>query len=356
MHIKTVILVFTVLSIVAVPILALVSSHTISTKVSDLQEKMLEQARTLLKSFNDRQQASLRFPFDSAERMNWHYFPKSREGVPIKRMKDNQLEQGYALINEALTNKGYSKTTGIIELEDILRKLENRPPDDPYRDPGKYYFSLFGELKPDMPWGWRVEGHHLSLNFTVLPDGEIAVTPAFLGTDPAIVPSGPNQGLRVLTREETLARQLVQNLDRRQQNQAIIRDVAPREILTGAQRTIDPMKPEGITAAEMSEQQKLLFMDLIHVYLDNFKQGLVQEKRHSVRNAEPDELYFAWAGGLQQGQGHYYRIQGPNLLIEYDNTQDNANHIHTVMRDPVNDFGRDMLRTHYAESDHHQHD
>jgi len=320
---------------------------------SAVQQSMLHAARNFFESCGQNEQTDIRFPFASGERSNWHYIPRNREGIPLKSLSGEQKTLGFDLLHTALTSQGYDKATGIIKLEGILRRLEGRGPEDTHRDPGKYYYTLFGDLSEENPWGWRLEGHHLSLNFTLLPNDTFAITPAFFGTDPAIVPSGPEKGMRVLTREETLARELVRSLSSQQRDRAVIREYAPREIITGADREINPLPLEGIPAVALSENQRMLLMELLNVYFGNFRDELVRNRMQTLRETDKSNIHFTWAGGLEPGEGHYYRIQAPHVLIEYDNTQDNANHIHTVIRDPANDFGRDLLKEHYEVS--HQH-
>jgi hypothetical protein len=196
-----------------------------------------------------------------------------------------------------------------------------------------------------------VEGHHLSLNYTLVPDAQTAVTPAFFGTDPATVPRGERKGWTVLDKEESLARAFTKSLESGQQRKAIVDERAPADILTRARRQISLDAPTGIAFSELSEEQQSTFLDLLNVYLGKFRKDIAESRMDEIREAGLDQLHFAWAGGLNKGEGHYYRIQAPSLLIEYDNTQDGANHIHTVIRDPQNDFGKDPLQDHYETSD-----
>jgi hypothetical protein len=240
-----------------------------------------------------------------------------------------------------------------MELERTLRRLEKRPPNDEYRDPERYYLAIFGTPSEKSPWGWRFEGHHVSLNFSSVT-GKLAVTPAFLGTNPARVPEGPTKGLRVLAQEEDLARRLLTGLNAQQRRQAIIDEEAPADIITGNQRTVSLARFEGLAYADMTADQRFLLEQLIRVYLDNMKPRIAQHQWQRMEDAGLDKLHFAWAGSAEPGQAHYYRIHGPTFLVEYDNTQNNANHIHTVWRDPANDFGRDLLRDHYENGHSHR--
>jgi hypothetical protein len=313
---------------------------------------MVEAARIFLEGLTPSQRQSATFEFEDEERKNWHYVPKSRQGITWEALSPEQREKAITLFKTALSEQGYQKTREIMELELVLRALENRPPDDRVRHPELYYLSIFGAPDPGEPWGWRFEGHHISFNFSAAT-GELAVTPAFLGSNPANVPSGPKKGQRILHMEEDLARQLMGKFSAEQLEKTIITDRAPRDIITGADREVALSKYEGLPLSEMNESQRRTFEQLIRVYFDNMKPSIALRQWQRLEKAGLDNLYFAWAGSLEPGQGHYYRIHGPTLLIEYDNTQNNANHIHTVWRDPANDFGEDLLKKHYETSGHH---
>ncbi len=320
---------------------------------SDVGDDIFAAARKFLDSLEDEAREHSVFPFDSPERFDWHYFPRSREGIPLKSMSAHQKAAAYELLQNSLSNQGYKKATGIIKLEDILRQIEGRGPNDSFRDPGKYYFTIFGQPDQSEPWGWRLEGHHLSLNFVMIDNQLVATTPAFLGANPAEIPFGADKGKRILKEEEDLARQLIKELNPMQSSQAIISPNAPLDIITRTKRKVDLASPEGISFRELSTDQQDLLMDLIKVYVLNNQNDYAKMQLKRIEKAGLEDLHFAWAGGLERGQKHYYRIHGPTLLIEYDNTQNNANHIHTVMRNLGNDFGEDALKRHY-ENSHHQ--
>jgi hypothetical protein len=251
-----------------------------------------------------------------------------------------------------LSEKGYAKTTAIMELESVLKVLEKRAPDDHYRDSENYYFTIFGNPGGKEPWAWRMEGHHISLNFSSVTGQLLSSTPAFMGSNPAIVPDGEQKGKQILKLEEDLARSLMQSFTPEQLKTVIIDVKAPGEIITSNKRKAILESYQGITMAEMSLIQKKRFLELLNVYLDNFKEELAVNHMKKIKKAGLDNLRFAWAGSQERGQGHYYRIQGPTLLIEYDNTQTNANHVHTVVRDLTDDFGEDVLKKHYDQQAH----
>lgn len=288
-----------------------------------------------------KQKALIRF--DDRERFNWHYTPRQRRGVAIADLSPKQRDLLHDFLRSGLSQSGYRKVSGIIELEPILGRIEGSS----FRDPGRYYFSLFGD-PARAPWGWRFEGHHLSINTTHA--SRDTLTPMFLGANPARVPDGP----RVLADEEILGRALFASLDATQRAIALIATRAPWDIVTGTDRTFHLEKFEGLPAAKMSAAQRESLMRLISVYVGNANAAVAAAEMRRIQTAGVERLHFAWAGGDRPGQPHYYRVHGPMILIEYDNTQNGANHIHTVWRSPDGDFGGDdLLARHYSESPHH---
>jgi hypothetical protein len=302
-----------------------------------------------LASLRPEQRAKAVFRFEDAERVNWHFIPRQRRGLPLKEMSPEQQELARRILRTALSERGYLKASTIIELEQVLREMGQNPF---VRDPELYYFSVFGSPGPEEPWGVRAEGHHLSLNFTIVGDSLIATAPAFMGANPAEVRVGSRAGLRPLAAEEDLARELIHALDADQRATAVIANVTPRDIVTGAAARVAPLSPIGIRVTELREDQARLLVRLIDEYLGRMADPLAGRRRAALEQTDFGEVAFAWAGSLERGRAHYYRIQGPSFLIEYDNTQNNANHIHTVWRDVDGDFGRDLLREHYRDGLH----
>ena len=303
-------------------------------------------AQHFLASLTPEQRAHAEFPFQADERQNWHFIPKERKGLPLLDMQPHQKALAHALLAAGLSQQGYIRAVTIMSLEDVLRILENADPN--YRNPQKYYFSVFGEPSDTGTWGYRVEGHHLSQNFTVV-NGKIADTPSFFGANPAEVREGPRKGLRVLAAEEDLARDLLESLTPDQKKIAIITDKAYPDILTMASRKAAiEGQPSGLSAAKMTTKQFDLLQTLLSDYAGNVPEQLAQTRLEHIKKAGTN-LFFAWAGGQERGAGHYYRIQSPTFLIEYDNTQNNANHIHSVWRDFNGDFGLDLLAMHYQQ-------
>lgn len=311
-------------------------------------ELMEETATRFLRSLPPQAEKQALFPFDAEERFNWHYVPRPRRGISYLELSADQAHLANALLAAGLSPKGLQKALSIMSLETILRELENASPD--YRNPQKYYFTIFG-TPPEKPWGYRVEGHHLSLNYTITDKG-ISASPSFFGANPARVPSGPQAGWRILGAEEDLAYRLLEKLDASQRAKAIVSKTAYPDILTWAQRiAVLNGQPSGLSAAEMSASQRALLFELIEEYASNFPSPIYEHRMELARRAGK-RLYFAWAGGTDRGQKHYYRVLGPEFVIEYDNTQNNGNHIHTVWREFKADFGRDLLAEHYARFRH----
>ena len=293
------------------------------------------------------------FGFDSPERRRWHYVPREmfdRKGAGLKEMDSRQRRAALKMVAAGLSQTGYKKVTAIMDLEKTLGELEQSLGQlRPVRDPHLYFFSIFGDPSPENTWSWRAEGHHVSLNFTICGNKRIAPNPFFLGANPAEVQSGSQKGLRILAKEEDLARHLLAALTVDQKRNTIISPTAPADILTRAEPKVELAAAEGLAAGAMTPQQRELFSRLIQVYINRLprKLAVIEEKKISEAGLEP--LHFAWAGPEQRGRPHYYRIHGPLFFVEYDNTQNNANHIHSVWRNLKDDFGEDLLHLHYQK-------
>jgi hypothetical protein len=315
--------------------------------------EMTAKARGFLASLTSEQRAAAAFSLQDEERFNWHFIPRARKGVALKQLTPDQRRLATGLLATGLGREGYTKATSIMELDRVLHELENG---NPIRDPEAYHFSVFGGPSDAGDWGWRVEGHHLSLNFTLRNGHVISTTPHFFGANPAQVRSGPRTGLRVLAAEEDLGRQLLRSFTGPQRDKLIINATAPADIITAASRKAEMGPPVGLALADMGQEQAKLFMNLLELYAHRLHPELAEAELAKLRQAGLGKLHFAWAGGSEIGQPHYYRIHGPTFVIEYDNTQNNANHIHTVWRDFEGDFGMDLLRQHYERSHRHGHD
>jgi hypothetical protein len=336
------------LSFLLLAAILLLRASTFTARAHGPAEEMAEAANNFLAALSPEQKSKAVFAFKEDERMNWHFIPKARKGLPIGEMTTAQRPLAHALLNSGLSQRGYMKATTIMSLEQILLELEKGK--GPTRDPQLYYVTIFGQPSEKEPWAWRVEGHHLSLNFTVGPNDRIAVTPSFLGSNPGEVREGPRKGLRVLAREEDIARKLVKSLTEEQAKRAIYTNTAPNDIITAADRQAHLLVPQGISMSQMDKSQREVFWELIREYVQRYRTEVAEKDLKKIESAGPEKIYFAWAGGTEKGDPHYYRIQGPTFLMEYDNTQNKANHIHAVWRDLENDFGDDLLRQHYEQS------
>ena len=348
--------VLTALSIVAGSgLMALVARTSESPRRADDAKavaEMAEAAANFLAALSPDQQRLAVYLMKDEERRNFHFFPIPRRGVPFKELNAAQLSLAHALLSTGMSARGYVKSVTIMSLGQILRDLEPQSTNI-YRDSDQYYVTIFGKPDPKGTWGWRIEGFHLSVNFTVVDGKAVAVAPSFFGAHPAIVKDGPRKGLSVLHVEEDLGRELVKSLDEKQRKVAIF--ALPKfedtvgGLLTGNARKLEPHSPRGIPASRMNAAQKEMLLALIREYASRHRADLAEQDLAKIHAAGTEKIHFSWAGGLEPGEGHHYMIQGPTFLIEYDNTQDGANHAHCVWRDFENDFGDDLLRRHYAE-------
>ncbi len=313
-------------------------------------------ATSFIGSLTPEQRQRATFPFDGAERTRWHYIPTEsfpRNGLTIKEMSVPQRTLAHALLKTGLSQRGYLTATQIMDLERVLQAIESARPGPAFvRDPERYFFSIFGTPSNTETWAWRVEGHHLSLHFTVAGGRLVAGTPTFFGSNPAEVREGPSKGTRVLAREEDVARSLLESLDASQSSKAIIDASAPGDIVTTSRLRVDPLSPEGIPASGLTAAQRAMLVSLVDVYVGRMADDVAAEARARIEKAGWDRVAFAWAGSPERGKKHYYRVQGPTFLIEYDNTQNDGNHIHSVWRDFHGDFGEDLLREHLRDTPH----
>jgi hypothetical protein len=301
-----------------------------------------------------RQQAAL--PLDSEDLTRWHYVPVNqfpRKGLPIKDMNEAQRKLAHDLLRSGLSQRGYTTATSIIDLETVLRAIESASGRGGLnRDPELYYFTIFGTPSPKGTWGWRVNGHHLAVYFIVGKGTTVASAPTFFGTNPAEVREGPKQGLRIQGPQEDAGRALITALDEAQRKVALIEATPPNDIVTTTAVKVDPLSPVGITGSAMTPAQRDLLSKLIESYASQMTEDLAAQRMGEVKKAGIEKIGFAWAGPIERGQKHYYRVQGPTFLIEFDNTQNNGNHVHAVWRDFNGDYGRDLLREHIAAVRH----
>jgi hypothetical protein len=314
---------------------------------------MAEAASTFLATLTDEQRGRALLPFDSDRREQFHFIPPEmfpRSGVVLAEMDDPQRAAAHALLRSGLSQKGYLTATQIMELEDVLQALEGGGRFA--RDSDEYYLAVFGDPGPENTWAWRFEGHHVSLHFSLAGGSASVAAPAFMGANPADVEDGPQRGRRVLGEREDVARALMRSLSTDQQAEALIDVEAPRDIVTAAESVAERLADQGIRAASLTPEQRRDLMELIDLYLSPMADDLGAARRARISASGVDDIRFAWAGGLERRSPHYYRIQGPTFLVEYDNVQNGANHIHSVWRDFEGDFGRDLLREHRARHPH----
>ena len=325
---------------------------------------MADAATRLLGSLTVEQRQQASFAFAADERTHWHFIPTEmfpRKGLLVRSMTPPQRALAHELLKAGLSQRGYLTASSIMDLETVLKALEiaeraaaSQPPRGQIleRDPEKYFFSIFGTPSAKDTWGWRVEGHHVSLHFTVVNGTMVASSPSFFGSNPAEVRDGPKKGLRILGAEEDAARALLQSLDPAQRTKAIFDAKAPGDMVTMANVDITPLSPAGLPAEAMTAAQRDLLMKLLDVYTGKMAADIAEDRLARVRKAGVEKIVFAWAGDTERGKKHYYRIQGPTFLVEYDNTQNDGNHIHSVWRDFNGDFGRDLLREHLNSVEH----
>jgi hypothetical protein len=308
-------------------------------------------ANQFLASLNADQRAKATFKFDDPNRFDWHYIPRARKGLPLKEMTPAQRQAAQKLLGTTLSAKGMRQSSQIMnDLELVLRGAGPNPAMN--RDPELYYFTVFGAPGDKTAWGWRVEGHHLSQNFTIANGTLTSWTPDFYGANPAEVMEGPKQGLRLLSAEEDKAFALLHALDAQQKQTAVLQDKVPNDMITTNSRRANSLSPEGLTASRMTPPQQKMLRELLNEYTSRMVDEIASERMRRINAAGFDKVAFAWIGADALHEPHYYRVQGPTFLIEFDNVQGRANHIHSVWRDFNGDFGDDVLKTHYQSVAH----
>jgi len=342
-------------------LISLVPTHTLVAQSStiELTQQMLASTNRFLQSLDPAQRERAQYAFADAERLNWHFIPKPRNGIPLKELSQEQTRFAMALLRDFLGTKGQTKSERIRGLENVLAASEQNGRF--VRDPDLYYLTVFGTPAADGEWALRYEGHHQAFNWSFGGGTGIASTPQFFGSNPAEVREGPQKGLRVLAAEEDMGRELVKSLAEEQRRLAILDGAAPNDIYSGAQKEATPLQPQGIRYDALDSQQKLLLLRLVEEVASAQPAALAEQRLAEIAASGYDQVSFAWIGGIEKGDAHYYRIQGTDFLIEFDNTQNEANHIHLVWRDFAGDFGRDLIRQHYeavaavnGDGSHHQ--
>ena len=324
----------------------LLGQSTISTKTNT------KHAVDFINALKPDQKKMMLFPFDELNRYDWHFVPppqSARTGVPLKDLDSMQKLLLHKMLHGFLSDKGYDKTKRIMDLEYILMVLE---PKNKARIPENYFVSIYGMPGNDEVWGWKFTGHHLALNFTVIKD-QIAVAPFFFGANPGTVKDGPQKGFRALKEEEDLGFELIDMLDDTQRAKAIFNAKAFSDIVTFNSPKVIPLDEVGLLASEMTATQKNVLEKIIATYLASMPEKIAKFRKKKIMTEDIDSIRFGWAGATKIGEGHYFRVQGKTFLIEFDNTQNNANHIHAVWRDfDGGDYGLDLIKAHYQQAEH----
>ena len=309
---------------------------------------MTKAAKRFVESLSGDQRDKTIYEYMDGERIFWYYPPVNRHGIPLRDMDDDQRQLAYTLMETGLTDRSFDQAKLIIEHESVLGPLEKEAGVTSFvRDPDLYYWTVFGDPGSDKePWGWRVEGHHISLNFSLWGDKFISMTPFFFGANPAEVRKGPKKGLRILDQREDLGFELMNSLDQGQTSKATIYGEAPYDILTYNASRVSLPPEEGLPVSKMNDTQKGILRNLVNVYVNQVRTDMAEEKLRRLEEEGFDGLHWAWGGPVEEGKEHYYRIHGGNFVVEFDNRQNGANHIHSVWRDVENDFANDVLREH----------
>ena len=311
----------------------------------DLTQEMVEATNAFVSSLSVQQRNNGVYTFEDEERFNWHFIPRDRKGVPFRSMSDSQRAAAQNVLQTFFSAKGYQRAEAVRSLESVLAEIEVNGRFD--RDPELYFLTIFGTPGLDSNWALRYEGHHLAYNWTFVSGMGIASSPQFFGSNPAEVRSGEKIGTRVLSVEEDLGRDLVSALSADQKKMAILDLEVPGDIFTAAEKEITRLENSGISYSELNSRQKRMLIALIDELASMQSEVIAEARMASIRSEGLEDIKFVWIGGIERGDPHYYRVQGSSFLIEYDNTQNNANHIHLVWRDFTGDFGRDLIRMHY---------
>ena len=313
-------------------------------------QALVSTANKFIGTLDSGQRVQALYPFDIDERYTFYFVPRDdRKGISLNELNVSQKQAAFDLIKTCMSEQGVKKVTQIMELELVLKAIEKRKEEDHYRDPGKYFLTIFGIPGDKNIWGWRLEGHHVSFHFSAKDKKLVAGTPGFLGSNPAIVPEGPQKGKQVLKDETDMGFALLKTFSKEALQKIVVDTIAPHEIITVNNRKAMLDHPSGILYSEMTGVQQQQFLQLINLYVHRFTKLFADDMLKEIQQAGLNNLRFAWAGYTEpvMGKAYYYRIQGPSIIIEYDNSQNNANHIHTVVRDLKHDFGGDLLLEHY---------
>jgi len=330
------------------------TSSPIPSSAPDAVKRMTAAANDFLNSLDDSQRATASFDFAGDERYKWAYTPIDREGLVLREMNDAQRKAAFTMMETGYSARGAATAHRIIELETILGEWEKISENISQweRNIDRYWFSVFGTPgSVDEPWGFRVGGHHIGLIANIVNGKHVAILPLFFGANPAVIRHGDRKDERTLVEEQDWARALLTSMDGEQTKLAVVDEIAPADILTTNVRSADPnIAPKGIGFGLLGNQQRDQLVALVKHYVTRASGDLASNYWREVESAGFDDVTFAWAGPAEVGAPHYYAIRHPRFLIEYDNTQNGANHIHSVLRDYAHDFGEDLLAAHYRAS------
>jgi len=297
-------------------------------------------ATTLLGSLSNDQKKRASFKFDDAERVNWHFIPRVRKGLGLWDLDGKALRNAEAFVATGLTVAGYHKSLEVRSLEEVLYLFESGEESARRvkRHPHKYYISIFGDPSGDAAWGWRFEGHHLSLNYTIRNGEILSSTPEFFGANPGLIDAGPGRSLRVLGRREDLARSILKSAADEQQAKIWISKEAPHDIRGPGAAQPEVGEPAGVAVGDMTPEQQKLMKELVGEYLSAMPASVVRRRLKEIEEAGINKVHFAWWGGSELNEPHHYVVQGPSFVIEYNNTQNHANHVHSIWRNLSGDF------------------
>ncbi len=307
------------------------------------EDEITKSATAFYNSISTDQTSAALFEFKDVKRTTWTFLPNPHKGITFYDMSDEQAVKASQLIKDCLSNEGSQKALAIMQLEAVLKVVENRATEDKHRDPKRYYFAFYGKPSENQPWGWQIEGHHLSINYTSVAGKIATATPLFFGSNPART----KDGLEVLKTETDMGFTFLKSLTETQRKKAVTKSESPYEIVSLNAVKAELLMNEGISFNDLDKSQQRYLMEMVSFYVRRHPTGFADEFMRKIETAGLENLHFVWMGGDEWGKGHYYRIYNDVLLIEYDCTQNDANHIHTVVRDLTNDFGEDTLRLHY---------
>ncbi len=292
------------------------------------------------------QKQKLIYGYEDPERLNWHFIPRERNGIVLWDLNGKPRKAAEELVKAGLSAAGYAKTLQIRSLEEVLYLFEGGEEDyrRNRRHPHKYHVTIFGTPAATGLWGWRFEGHHLSLNFSIKDGVVISSTPEMLGANPALIDAGPGRSLRVLSQREDIARQILKACNDAQKKQMWISETAPDDIRGAGEPQAVVDAAVGLRFADMSPDQKKLVKELIGEYLSGMPVQVVKDRMKGIEKSGMDDIRMAWWGESERNKRHHYVIQGESFIIEYNNTQNDANHVHAIWRSIEGDFNLPAAR------------